>query len=123
MFGGVILGVILPPSILGSAVARGAVGAATGVAWELHHRGELADQLDGTIAPGHSGIIASVVDPRAVEIRNAPGRARGAGRPHQVRGRVLGQLAGRPDRVRRVATDSGAIAHAEFDALKARALV
>jgi uncharacterized membrane protein len=71
LVGGVVLGVIFPPSILGSAVALGAVGAATGKARELHHRGELAEELEGTIAPGHSGIIALVSDPGAVEIRNA----------------------------------------------------
>ena len=71
LVGGVVLGVIFPPSIIGSAVALGAVGAATGKARELHHRGELADQLEETIAPGHSGIIALVSDPGAVEIRTA----------------------------------------------------
>ena len=69
--GGVVLGVIFPPSIIGSAAALGAVGAATGKARELHHRSELADELEGAIAPGHSGIIALVSDPGAVEIRNA----------------------------------------------------
>jgi len=69
--GGVVLGVIFPPSILGSAVALGAVGAATGKARELHHRSELADQLETAIAPGHSGLVALVSDPGAVEIRNA----------------------------------------------------
>ena len=37
----------------------------------LHHRSELADQLEGSIAPGHSGILALVSDPGAVEIRKA----------------------------------------------------
>ena len=69
--GGVVLGVIFPPSIIGSAAALGAVGAATGKARELHHRSELADELERAIAPGHSGIIALVSDPGAVEIRNA----------------------------------------------------
>ena len=69
--GGVVLGVIFPPSIIGSAAALGAVGAATGKARELHHRSELADQLEGAIAPGHSGIIALVSDPGALEIRDA----------------------------------------------------
>lgn len=69
--GGVVLGVIFPPSILGSAVALGAVGAATGKARELHHRSELADQLESAIEPGHSGLVALVSDPGAVEIRNA----------------------------------------------------
>jgi len=69
--GGVVLGVIFPPSIIGSAVALGAVGAATGKVRELHHRSEVADELEDAIAPGHSGIIALVSDPGAVEIQNA----------------------------------------------------
>jgi uncharacterized membrane protein len=69
--GGVVLGVIFPPSIIGSAVAMGAVGAASGKVRELHHRSEVADELEDAIAPGHSGIIALVSDPGAVEIRNA----------------------------------------------------
>ncbi|MGZ8705227.1 DUF1269 domain-containing protein [Aeromicrobium sp.] len=69
--GGVALGVIFPPSILGSAAALGAAGAAAGKARQLHHRSELADELESAIAPGHSGIVALVSDPGAVEIRKA----------------------------------------------------
>ena len=73
--GGVVLGVIFPPSILGSAVVLGAGGAAVGKARELHHRSELADELQAAIAPGHSGILALVSDPGAVEIRKALAKA------------------------------------------------
>lgn len=73
--GGVVLGVIFPPSIIGSAVLLGAAGAATGKARELHHRSELAAELQDAIAPGHSGILALVSDPGAVEIRKALARA------------------------------------------------
>ena len=69
--GGIALGVIFPPSVLGSAAALGAAGAATGKVRQLHHRSELADELANSIAPGHSGIIALVSDPGAVEIRKA----------------------------------------------------
>ena len=71
LVGGIALGVIFPPSILGSAAALGAAGAATGKVRQLHHRRELADELEGSIAPGHSGILALVSDPGAVEIRKA----------------------------------------------------
>ena len=37
----------------------------------MHHRSELADQLENSIAPGHSGIVALVSDPGAVQIRKA----------------------------------------------------
>jgi uncharacterized membrane protein len=71
LVGGAVLGVIFPPSILGSAAVIGAGGAAVGKARELHHRKEIADQLEDAIAPGHSGIVALVSDPGAVQIRKA----------------------------------------------------
>ncbi len=75
--GGVALGILFPPSILGSAVVLGAGGAAIGKAREVHHRNELADELEGAIAPGHSGILALVSDPGVLEIRKALAKANG----------------------------------------------
>jgi len=75
--GGVILGVIFPPSIIGSAVVLGAGGAAVGKAREVHHKKEIADELQDAIAPGHSGIIALVSDPGEVKIREALAKANG----------------------------------------------
>ena len=66
---------IFPPSIIGSAAVLGAAGAAGGKLRQRHHRKELAEQLETAIAPGHSGLVALVFDPRAVKIRQAPGRA------------------------------------------------
>lgn len=73
--GGIVLGVIFPPSIIGSAAVLGTAGAAGGKLRELHHRRDLADQLHYAIAPGHSGLVALVSDPGAVRIRKALGRA------------------------------------------------
>jgi uncharacterized membrane protein len=73
--GGVVLGVIFPPSIIASAAVLGAGGAAVGKARELHHRSELAEELAGALDPGHSGIIALVSDPAVVEIRKALDKA------------------------------------------------
>jgi uncharacterized membrane protein len=73
--GGVVLGVIFPPSILGSAALLGAAGAAAGKAREVRNRKELAEELQDAIAPGHSGILAMVSDPGAVEIRKALAKA------------------------------------------------
>jgi uncharacterized membrane protein len=73
--GGVVLGVIFPPSIIGSAAVLGAAGAAGGKLRQLHHRKELAEQLQNAIAPGHSGLVALVSDPGAVKIRKALERA------------------------------------------------
>lgn len=75
LVGGVVLGVIFPPSIIGSAAVLGAAGAAAGKVRQLHNRKELADELQDAIAPGHSGILALVADPGAVEIRRALARA------------------------------------------------
>lgn len=71
LVGGVVLGVVFPPSVIGSAAVLGAAGAATGKLRELHHRKELAEELQDAIAPGHSGILALVSDPGAVKIREA----------------------------------------------------
>ena len=71
LVGGVALGLVFPPSIIGSAAAVGALGAAVGKARQLRHRSELSDELESAIQPGHSGIVALVSDPGAVEIRKA----------------------------------------------------
>ena len=73
--GGVVLGVFFPPSIIASTVLLGATGAGTGKLRELHHRDELEEELQGAVDPGHSGIIALVSDPGAVEIAKALDRA------------------------------------------------
>ena len=73
--GGVVLGVLFPPSIIGSAVVLGAGGAAIGKAREVHHRNEFEEELAGAIEPGHSGIIALVSDPGVLEIRKALDKA------------------------------------------------
>jgi uncharacterized membrane protein len=73
--GGAVLGVLFPPSILGSAVVLGAAGAGIGKAREVHHRRELADQLGQAIDPGHSGLVALVSDPAAVKMQQALAKA------------------------------------------------
>ena len=71
LVGGAALGILFPPSLLGSAVVLGGAGAAIGKARQLHHRSELAERLEYAVAPGHSGIVAIVSDPAALEIRAA----------------------------------------------------
>lgn len=75
LVGGIVIGVLFPPSIIGSAAVLGAAGAGGGKLRELHHRRELAEQLETAIAPGHSGLVALVSDPGAVKIRKALDRA------------------------------------------------
>ncbi|WP_039402956.1 DUF1269 domain-containing protein [Microbacterium mangrovi] len=69
--GGVVLGVLFPPTIIGSALVLGAGGAGVGALRERHHKKELAEELQDAIAPGHSGIIALVSDPGEIKIRKA----------------------------------------------------
>ncbi|HET9420150.1 MAG TPA: DUF1269 domain-containing protein [Nocardioides sp.] len=73
--GGIALGVIFPPSILGSAAVAGSVGALAGKLRQRHHHGELEQQLKDAIQPGHSGLVALVSDPGAIRIRKALERA------------------------------------------------
>jgi uncharacterized membrane protein len=73
--GGIALGVIFPPSILGSAAVVGSAGALAGKLRQRHHHGELEQQLEYAIPPGHSGLVALVSDPGAVKIRKALERA------------------------------------------------
>lgn len=69
--GGAVLGVLFPPSIIGSALVVGAGGGIIGKLRERHHRKELAKELEDAIEPGHSGIIALVSNPGEVKIRKA----------------------------------------------------
>jgi len=77
LVGGAALGLVFPPSIIGSAVALGAGGAALGKAHQLHDKVGLEKDLSDAVAPGHSGIVALVSDPGAVEIREALAKANG----------------------------------------------
>ena len=69
--GGAIVGILFPPSILGSVLVVGAGGGIIGKLRERHHKKELAEGLQDAIEPGHSGIIALVSDPGEVKIRKA----------------------------------------------------
>ena len=73
--GGIALGVIFPPSILGSAAVVGSAGALAGKLRQRHHHSELEQELENAIPPGHSGLLALVSDPAAVKIRKALERA------------------------------------------------
>ena len=77
LVGGATLGLLFPPSILASAAAVGAGGAALAKARQLHHRIDLERDVADAILPGHSGIVAIVSNPGAVEIREALSKANG----------------------------------------------
>jgi uncharacterized membrane protein len=69
--GGVVLGVIFPPSVLASAAATGLFGAVLGKLRNVGHRADIASELADVMTPGTSGIIALVEDTAVVEIRKA----------------------------------------------------
>ena len=73
--GGVVLGVLFPPSIIGSAAVLGAAGAGIGGLQKRHHRKELAEELTDAIDAGHSGLVLLVSDPAAVELQKALAKA------------------------------------------------
>ena len=73
--GGVALGLIFPPSILASAAGLGAIGAAAGKVRNISHRSGLATELEQTLKPNTSGVIALVEDTAVVEIERALAKA------------------------------------------------
>jgi uncharacterized membrane protein len=66
---GLVIGILFPPAVIASTVGWGIVGGALGKLRNLHHRGQVADQLAGAIGPDNSGIVALVhaVDVPAVK--------------------------------------------------------
>jgi uncharacterized membrane protein len=99
--GGVALGIIFPPSILGSAASLGIVGSVLGKVRNLSHRGALADELAGVMTPNTAGIIALVEDTAVVEIEKAMAKA-----DRIVSKAVDKQIAAEIDREARVAKES-----------------
>lgn len=69
--GGVIAGIIFPPTIIASAASLGVVGAVLGKIRNTGHRADLASQLQSVMTPGTSGIVALVEDTAVVAVREA----------------------------------------------------
>jgi len=69
--GGVVLGVIFPPSIIAGAVGMGVVGTALGKIRNIGHRSQVSDALQGAIDPGMSGLLVLAQDTAVVEIEKA----------------------------------------------------
>ena len=70
-----MLGVLFPPSIIGSAAVLGAAGAGIGRLEKRHHRKELAEELADAIDPGDSGLVAAGVRPRRRRVQKALAKA------------------------------------------------
>ena len=75
--GAAALGLTVPPRSRGSGAALGPGRAAPGQGPQLHDKIGLEKDLSDAVAPGHSGIVALVSDPGAVEIRDALAKANG----------------------------------------------
>jgi uncharacterized membrane protein len=73
--GGVVLGVVFPPSILAGAVGVGVVGSVMGKVRNLSHRSKLSDELAGIVAPGTTALIVFAEDTAVVEVEKALAKA------------------------------------------------
>jgi uncharacterized membrane protein len=73
--GGVVLGIVFPPSILASAVGVGVVGSVLGKVRNVRHRTDISDALKGVIDPGMSGLLVLAEDTAVVEIEKALAKA------------------------------------------------
>jgi len=73
--GGVVLGVIFPPSIIGSAAALGVTGAVLGKLRQEHHKAELGAGLAGALAPNTSGILVLATLPAVPAVKQAMPKA------------------------------------------------
>ena len=69
--GGVVLGIVFPPSILASAVGWGVVGGVLGKIRDVAHKSADSEALAGTVGPNESGIDA-LVQARDLDAAKAP---------------------------------------------------
>jgi uncharacterized membrane protein len=56
--GGAVIGLIFPPSLLASAVVGGVIGAGAGGLVDRHLKKEIKADVEDTLPPGSSGIVA-----------------------------------------------------------------
>ena len=73
--GGVVLGVIFPPSIIGSAAALGVTGAVLGKLRQEHHKSQLGAGLEGALAPNSSGILVLATLPAVPAVKQTMPKA------------------------------------------------
>src|SRR6476659_9045520 len=73
--GGVVIGVLFPPSILAAAVGTGVIGSVMGKIRNVKHRGSVSDELTGIIQPNTTGLMVFAEDTAVVEIEQALSKA------------------------------------------------
>src|SRR4051794_7921529 len=75
LVGGVVMGVLFPPSIIAAAVGTGVIGSVLGKIRNVSHRGSVSDELTGIIQPNTTGLIVFAEDTAVVEIERALSKA------------------------------------------------
>ena len=60
-----------PPTLIASTVAWGTIGGALGKLRNIHHRSQVADQLQGALGANHSGIVALVHSTQLAQAKQA----------------------------------------------------
>jgi len=73
--GGVVLGVIFPPSIIGSAAALGITGGVLGKLRQEHHKFQLGAGLEGALAPNSSGVLVLATLPGVAAVKQTMPKA------------------------------------------------
>ena len=73
--GGAIIGLIFPPALLASAAVGAGIGAGAGAAVDLVTKHEIKSDVENTMPPGSSGIVALFEERWVVEVEKALAKA------------------------------------------------
>jgi uncharacterized membrane protein len=80
--GGAIVGLIFPPSLLVSAAVGAGIGAGAGAALDQVAKHQIRSDVETTLPPNSSGIVAVVEERWVVEVRKALAKAEKAEHHH-----------------------------------------
>jgi len=73
--GGAIVGLIFPPALLASAVVGAGIGAGAGVVVDQVTKHEIRSDVENTLPPGSSGIVAIFEERWATDVEKALAKA------------------------------------------------
>jgi uncharacterized membrane protein len=85
--GGAIVGLIFPPALLASAVVGAGIGAGAGVVVDQVTKHEIRTDVENTLPPGSSGIVAIFEERWVTEVEKALAKAEKA-EHHHVHGKA-----------------------------------
>lgn len=88
--GGAIVGLIFPPALLASAVVGAGIGAGAGVVVDQVTKHEIRSDVEDTLPPGSSGIVAIFEERWVTEVEKALARADKAEHHHVHDGEPAG---------------------------------